>query len=215
MKLVFLGPPGAGKGTQAKMIAERRGWAHVSTGDMLRAAVAEGTELGAKAKGYMDAGELIPDELMCDVVAARLQQDDCSDGWILDGFPRTGVQATALSDTLAKHGWSMDSCVYFHIDRDVLVSRLTGRLTCSGCGAIYHRDYSPPSVEGVCDKCGADVIQRDDDTVTAVENRLDVYERSTAELIEHYRGQGQLMQVEADGTVEEVHARLEEGLGHS
>ena len=215
MKLVFLGPPGAGKGTQAKVAAERHQWAHISTGDMLRAAVAEGTELGVKAKGFMDAGSLVPDELMCDMVAERLKKDDCAHGWILDGFPRTTVQASALADTLAKEGWSLDRCVYFHIERERLVSRLTGRLTCSSCGAIFHREFSPTSVEGVCDKCGGEVIQRADDTVEAVENRLDVYEKSTAELIDHYRGLEQLLQVEADGSVEEVTARLEEGLGHS
>lgn len=215
MKLVFLGPPGAGKGTQAKISAERHHWAHVSTGDMLRAAVAEGTELGRKAKGYMDEGGLVPDELLCDMVAERLKKDDCAQGWILDGFPRTSVQANALGETLAKEGWKLDHCVYFHIDRGVLVKRLTGRLTCGDCGAIFHREFSPPKVEGRCDNCPGELIQRDDDTVEAVENRLDVYDRSTAELIEHYRGLGQLLQVAAEGTVEEVSARLEDGLGHS
>ncbi len=215
MKLVFLGPPGAGKGTQAKLIAGERGWAHISTGDMLRAAVKAGTPLGLKAKAIMAAGELIPDDLMCAVVADRLGEADCRPGFILDGFPRTRVQADQLDETLAGLGMGLDRCVYFHIDTEVLVSRMTGRLTCRGCGANFHRDAIPPRKAGICDHCGGELYQRADDQEETVRNRLEVYERSTAELIDFYAGQDRLTRIDADGSVEEVAARLAAGLGDS
>lgn len=216
MNLVFLGPPGAGKGTQAKVIAESRGWAHISTGDMLRAAVKEGTPLGAEAKGYMDRGELIPDELMCGVVADRLRQPDCEKGWVLDGFPRTRVQADRLDETLEGLEIALDNCVYFHIDMEILVDRLTGRRTCRDCGAIYHVRSMPTKVEGICDNCGGDQLyQRDDDKEETVRNRLEVYETSTSELIDFYEGQSRLTRVDAVGAVEEVAARLAASLGDS
>ncbi|MCB9831896.1 MAG: adenylate kinase [Planctomycetes bacterium] len=215
MKLVFLGPPGAGKGTQAKLIAKQRSWAHISTGDMLRAAVKAGTPLGLQAKTIMDRGELIPDDLMCAVVADRLGAADCGQGFILDGFPRTRVQADRLDETLAKLKMTLDRCVYFHIDTEVLVARMTGRLTCRSCGANFHVTAIPPKVAGICDACGGELFQRDDDREETVRNRLQVYQRSTAELIDFYAGKGNLLRVDADGQVEEVAARLAAGLGDS
>ncbi len=215
MNLVFLGPPGAGKGTQAKVIAEKNGWAHISTGDMLRAAVKAGTELGAQAQGFMEKGELIPDSLMCAVVADRLKEADCQQGWILDGFPRTRVQADRLDETLASASLKMDHCVYFHIDQEILVARLTGRLTCKGCGANFHVAALPPKEEGLCDHCGGELYTRVDDEEATVRNRLKVYEESTAELIGFYQDGGRLLRVEAEGSVEEVGARLAAQLGDS
>ncbi len=215
MNLVFLGPPGAGKGTQAKVIAEKNGWAHISTGDMLRAAVKAGSELGAQAQGFMEKGELIPDSLMCAVVADRLKETDCQQGWILDGFPRTRVQADRLDETLASASLKMDHCVYFHIDQEILVARLTGRLTCKGCGANFHVAALPPKEGGVCDHCGGELYTRVDDEEATVRNRLKVYEESTAELIGFYQDGGRLLRVEAEGSVEEVGARLAAQLGDS
>ncbi len=215
MRLVFLGPPGAGKGTQAKVVAGARGWAHISTGDMLRAAVKGGTDLGKQAQSFMEKGELIPDELMCAVVADRLKDDDCSRGWILDGFPRTRVQADRLNETLDAMGAALDKVVYFHIDQEVLVARLTGRLTCRGCGANFHVQALPPRVDGVCDHCGGELYVRADDEEETVRHRLEVYDQSTAELISFYQESGQLLRVEAEGTVEDVGARLAAELGDS
>ncbi len=208
MNLVFLGPPGAGKGTQAKMIAAQEGWAHISTGDMLRAAVKAGSELGNQAQEFMAKGELIPDSLMCAVVGDRLREPDCSKGWILDGFPRTQVQADRLDETLASLDLKLDHCVYFHIGREILVSRLTGRLTCKGCGANFHSQALPPEQDGVCDHCDGELYVRVDDQEETVRNRLKVYDESTAELIDFYDQRGRLLRIEADGTVEEVGARL-------
>ncbi|MFT7620260.1 MAG: adenylate kinase [Planctomycetota bacterium] len=208
MNLVFLGPPGAGKGTQAKVIAAEKNWAHISTGDMLRAAVKAGTDLGKQAKEFMHKGELIPDSLMCAVVAERLNEPDCSKGWILDGFPRTQVQADRLDETLAERDVKLDWCVYFHIDQEVLVGRLTGRLTCKGCGANFHVKALPPKADGVCDHCGGELYVRVDDQEETVRNRLKVYDESTAELTEFYENKERLLRVDAVGTVEEVGARL-------
>ena len=216
MNLVFLGPPGAGKGTQAKKLAQAHSWAHISTGDMLRAAVAEGSDLGLKAKSFMEDGKLIPDDLMCAVVAARLKESDCANGWILDGFPRTQPQAEALSATLAEEGQSLDHCVLFRIGREVLVERLSGRLTCKDCGAIFHKTFNPPQLDlATCDNCGGELHQRSDDTEQAVNERLDVYADQTLPLKKHFEEAGKLLQVDADGTVDEVTQRLEDGLGPS
>lgn len=215
MNLVFLGPPGAGKGTQAKVIADEKNWAHISTGDMLRAAVKAGTDLGKQAKEFMVKGELIPDSLMCAVVSERLNDADCSKGWILDGFPRTQVQADRLDETLAGRNVKLDQCVYFHIDQEILVERLTGRLTCRGCGANFHVRALPPQVEGVCDHCEGELYVRVDDQEETVRNRLKVYDESTAELIEFYDKKGRLLRVDAVGTVEEVGARLAAQLSDS
>ena len=212
MKLVFLGPPGAGKGTQAKRLREKHGWPHISTGDILRAAVKDGSELGVKAKAYMDRGELIPDDLMCDVVIQRLKDPDCQDGWILDGFPRTRVQAHALDRTLATHGWRLDGCVYFHLEQRVLLDRLTNRLTCRDCGAIFHIRTLPPRVAGRCDRCNGELFTRDDDKESAVRQRLKVYARMTSDLVDYFRGEGRLLQIEAEGSIDQVSARLEEDL---
>ncbi len=212
-KLVFLGPPGAGKGTQAARLEAVHGWTHISTGDMLRAAVRAGTEVGLRAKGFMDAGELIPDDIMCQMVIERLNQPDCAKGWILDGFPRTAVQAEALDELLGGHHWTLDACVYFHIRWDVLVERLSGRLSCKQCGAVYHKTYSPPKQDNVCDECGGELFQREDDRREAVEHRLQVYKKSTKSLVEYYRQKEKLVTVEAEGSMDEVSERLEAALG--
>ena len=209
MNLVFLGGPGAGKGTQAKKLATARNWPHISTGDMLREAREAGTEIGQEAAGYMDRGELVPDEVMCGVVAERLSKDDCRDGWILDGFPRTTVQADALDATLQKIGQALDACVLFTVDDAVLMRRLTGRRICSNCGAIYHLENKPSKVEGVCDACDGTLYQRSDDNEEAARNRLDQYEKLTREVVDFYDDSDRLRRIDAEGAEEEVAARLE------
>lgn len=213
MNLVFLGPPGAGKGTQAQQLAAKRGWPHVSTGDLLRAAVAGGTELGKKAKSFMDAGQLVPDSVMCGVVAERLTQPDCRDGWILDGFPRTQVQADALDATLAGLGKKLDKCIHFKMDLNDVLERLAGRLTCRSCSAPFHRTSKPPKQAGVCDLCGGELYQRSDDNEEKIKKRLDVYRKETTELVPHYEKKGLLVTIEADGSLTEVTARLERAVG--
>lgn len=208
MRLVFLGPPGAGKGTQAQMLAAQKGWPHISTGDLLRAARASGTELGLKAKAYMDKGELVPDALICDVVAERLKAPDCAKGWILDGFPRTRGQADALAATLARLGQKLDRVVYFEIAMNVLIDRLVGRLTCKNCGAPFHRTSKMPKVAGKCDVCGGELVQRPDDREDVVTNRLKTYDDLTKELIAHYRADGSLVTIDALGALEVVTGRL-------
>ncbi|MEE9393787.1 MAG: adenylate kinase [Planctomycetota bacterium] len=215
MNLVFLGGPGAGKGTQAKELATEYSWAHISTGDLLRGALAAGTELGKKAEEHMSRGTLVPDNLMCDLVAERLGQDDCKEGWILDGFPRTHVQADALNKTLNAMEIELDAVLFFSIDEDVLVERLTGRLTCKNCGAIYHRKNMPPAVEGVCDSCKGPLYQRSDDNETAVRNRLEVYKNLTADLVAFYEDEDLLRRVAAEGTLEEVATRVAAALADS
>jgi len=208
LRLVFLGPPGVGKGTQAKRLAAARALPHISTGDILRAEVAAGSELGRRAKAYMDRGELVPDDLVVAMVARRLAQDDCRDGFLLDGFPRTMAQAVALEKTLAGDGGPIDKVLYFSAPDDILIRRLSGRRTCPRCGANYHVDTLPPKTDGRCDRCGADLVQRDDDRPDTVRNRLDVYRAQTQELIDHYRAAGLLVEIPSSGTVEEIAAAV-------
>jgi adenylate kinase len=209
MNLVFLGPPGAGKGTQAKTFAAKRGLAHVSTGDMFRAAVSAGTPLGTEAKRYMDKGELVPDAVVCGLVRERIARPDCRGGFILDGFPRTVPQAVSLDEDLAALGMKPVACVDFRIDRAELARRLTARETCRKCGAAYNTITNPSRKPGVCDVCGGETYVRDDDRPETVERRLTEYDMKTAPLIEFYAGKSALLLLDASGTPKAVAARLE------
>lgn len=198
LKIIMLGAPGAGKGTQAKMLAEKYGIPHISTGDIFRANIKNGTELGAKAKEYMDKGLLVPDELVVDLIMDRFKADDCKNGYILDGFPRTIPQAEALDAALAANGEKIDYAVNVEVPDENIVNRMSGRRACVGCGATYHIVYNPTKVEGKCDTCGADLILRDDDKPETVLNRLKVYHEQTQPLIDFYTKKGVIAEV--DGT---------------
>ncbi len=198
MRLIMLGAPGAGKGTQAAKLAEAYQIPHISTGDIFRANIKGGTELGKKAKSYMDQGKLVPDELVCDLVADRIKQDDCTKGFILDGFPRTVPQAEALDKTLNEMNLVLDAAVDVDVPDDHIVRRMGGRRACLKCGATYHIVYNKPSKEGVCDACGSDLVQRDDDKPETVQTRLQVYHDQTQPLIDYYSKAGVLKSV--DGT---------------
>ncbi len=204
MNIIMLGPPGAGKGTQAKMMVERLSIPQISTGDMLRAAVKEGTELGKKAKEYMDSGKLVPDEVVIGIVKERLAQSDCDRGFILDGFPRTIPQAEALDKVLGELGKKIEYVINVAVPNEELLSRLTGRRTCKKCGAMYHVVFNPPKKEGVCDKCGGELYQRDDDKEDTIRQRLKVYEDQTAPLIKYYRKKGVLYDVDGTGSIPEI-----------
>ncbi len=199
MKIIMLGAPGAGKGTQAKMLADKFGIPHISTGDIFRMNIKEGTELGKKAKAYMDAGGLVPDELTVDLVLDRISKDDCVKGYILDGFPRTLNQAEKLTEALAESG-NIDFAVNVDVPDDAIVVRMSGRRVCPSCGASYHIVNIPTKVEGICDRCGSEVIQRADDSAETVQKRLAVYHEQTQPLIDYYKGLG--LEVEIDGTQE-------------
>ena len=198
MKIIMLGAPGAGKGTQAKMIAEKCGIPHISTGDIFRANIKNGTELGAKAKSYMDQGLLVPDELVCDLVVDRIQQADCEKGYILDGFPRTIPQAEALENALNAIEQKLDYAIDIDVPDENIINRMSGRRACVGCGATYHVLFNPTKVEGKCDVCGESLILRDDDKPETVKKRLDVYHTQTQPLIDFYTERKVL--VEVDGT---------------
>ena len=198
MKIIMLGAPGAGKGTQAKMIAEKCGIPHISTGDIFRANIKNGTELGAKAKEYMDKGLLVPDELVCDLVVDRIQQADCEKGYILDGFPRTIPQAEALENALNAIEQKLDYAIDIDVPDENIINRMSGRRACVGCGATYHVLFNPTKVEGKCDVCGESLIVRDDDKPETVKKRLDVYHTQTQPLIDFYTERKVL--VEVDGT---------------
>ena len=209
MRIVFLGAPGAGKGTQARLVAERHGIPQVSTGDILRAAVREGTALGQEAKGFMDRGELVPDALMVDLIRARVADADCAAGFILDGFPRTLEQARALDEMLAKVQKPLQHAIDFSVPTEELIRRLTGRRVCRQCGASFHLVSAPSKQEGVCDHCGGELYQRADDNVETVGRRLSVYEAQTAPITEYYRSRGILRQVDGTRSIEEIEAQLE------
>ena len=200
MKIIMLGAPGAGKGTQAKMIAAKYGIPHISTGDIFRANIKNGTELGAKAKQYMDKGELVPDELVVDLVINRFKEDDCKNGYVLDGFPRTIPQAEALDKALTAIGENVDYAINVEVPDENIINRMGGRRACVGCGATYHVVYSPTKVEGKCDTCGGELIIRDDDKPETVKNRLSVYHEQTQPLIDYYTKKGIIKEV--DGTVD-------------
>lgn len=200
MKIIMLGAPGAGKGTQAKMIAEKYGIPHVSTGDIFRANIKNGTELGKEAKGYMDAGKLVPDELTVKILLDRVAQDDCKNGYVLDGFPRTIPQANVLKEALAKQNDKIDYAINVDVPDENIVRRMSGRRACVTCGATYHIEHVPPKTEGICDKCGSALILRDDDKPDTVLNRLKVYHDQTQPLIDFYKNEGILKEV--DGTID-------------
>ncbi len=213
MKIIMLGAPGAGKGTQAKMIAEKYSIPHISTGDIFRANIKNGTELGMEAKKYMDQGQLVPDELTVKILLDRVAQDDCKNGYVLDGFPRTIPQAEVLDEALTKLGESVDFAVDVNVPDENIINRMGGRRACVTCGATYHMVHVPPKTEGVCDKCGSELILRDDDKPETVKNRLDVYHEQTQPLIDFYTKKGILKTV--DGTVDmmDVFAAIVEILG--
>lgn len=204
MRLIMLGAPGAGKGTQAAKIAETYHIPHISTGDIFRANIKGGTELGKKAKSYMDAGKLVPDELVCDLVADRIAQDDCKDGYILDGFPRTIPQAEALEKATADLGTAIDYAVNIDVPDEAIIERMSGRRACTSCGATYHVVYNPPKQEGKCDNCGADLVLRDDDKPETVKTRLDVYHAQTQPLIDFYNKKGNLVTVDGTQKMDQV-----------
>jgi adenylate kinase len=197
MKLILLGAPGAGKGTVAKLLTQIDGSVQISTGDILRAAVAAGSELGKKAEAAMKAGDLVSDDLIMGIMGERLKEDDCKNGYLLDGFPRTIPQAEALKVLLEGMGEKLDAVVNIDVPRDVILDRLTTRRTCTDCGAIYNVKSNPPKEEGKCDKCGGPVVQRDDETEEAISNRLDVYNEKTAPLAGFYENEGMLLTVSA------------------
>jgi adenylate kinase len=211
MKLILLGAPGAGKGTVAKQLTQLDGSVQISTGDILRGAVQAGTELGKQAEAFMKAGDLVPDDLIMGIMGDRLQEDDCAKGFLLDGFPRTIPQAEALKELLAKLNIELDFAVEIDVPREVILDRLTTRRTCEDCGAIYNVKSMPPKVEGVCDKCGGKVVQRDDETEEAISNRLDVYNEKTAPLVDFYKNEGMLLTVSAtssDVVIKAIQDRL-------
>ncbi|SHE72442.1 Adenylate kinase [Desulfacinum infernum DSM 9756] len=213
MNIILLGPPGAGKGTQAKRLIDAYGIPQISTGDMLRAALKEGTPLGLEAKKYMDKGALVPDEVVVGLVKERIQQDDCKNGYMLDGFPRNVSQAETLDKMLSELGQSIDHVVCIDVPDEELVKRLTGRRTCRDCGAGFHVMFDPPKKDGVCDKCGGELYQRDDDNETTVKSRLKVYGDQTKPLIDYYEKQGKLRKIDGVGSIDEIFARIKAVLG--
>lgn len=213
MKIIMLGAPGAGKGTQAKRIAAKYSIPHISTGDIFRANIKEGTELGKKAKEYMDQGLLVPDELVVDLVVDRVGQADCANGYVLDGFPRTIPQAESLDAALAKLGEKMDYAIDVDVPDANIVSRMGGRRACVGCGATYHVEFNPTKVEGICDTCGEKLILRDDDQPETVQKRLDVYHEQTQPLIDYYTKAGILKTVDGTAAMDDVFQAIAAILG--
>lgn len=213
MKIIMLGAPGAGKGTQAKKIAAKYGIPHISTGDIFRANIKNGTELGKKAKTYMDQGLLVPDELVVDLVVDRVNQDDCKNGYVLDGFPRTIPQAEALTEALEKMGEKVDFAIDVNVPDENIVKRMGGRRACVTCGATYHMVYAPTKKEGICDTCGGELILRDDDKPETVQKRLNVYHDQTQPLIDYYTSQGILRTVDGTVDIDDVFRAITEFLG--
>ena len=213
MKVIMLGAPGAGKGTQAKMIAEKYGVPHISTGDIFRANIKEGTELGMEAKKYMDQGQLVPDELTVRILLDRVAKDDCKNGYVLDGFPRTIPQAEALDKALAALGDKVDYAIDVNVPDENIVNRMGGRRACVGCGATYHLVYAPTKTEGICDVCGKELILRDDDKPETVQKRLNVYHEQTQPLIDYYTKAGILKTVDGTVDINDVFAAIVEILG--
>lgn len=204
MNLLIMGPPGAGKGTQADVLAKELNIRNISTGDMFRSAIKEGTEMGRKAKEYMDMGELVPDSVVVGIVKDRLSQPDCNRGFLLDGFPRTVVQAEALEETLNSMGRILEGVINITVPRQKIVGRLAKRRICRDCGASYHLQYNPPKKDGVCDECGGELYQRSDDNEVVVNNRLDIYESKTQPLIDYYGNKNLLKSVNGDQDIKKV-----------
>lgn len=213
MKIIMLGAPGAGKGTQAKKIAEKYTIPHISTGDIFRANIKNNTELGQKAKTYMDKGELVPDALVVDLIMDRFKEADCANGYVLDGFPRTIPQAEALDQALAANGEKVDFAINVEVPDENIINRMSGRRACVGCGATYHIKYNPTKVEDVCDACGEKLILRDDDKPETVKNRLSVYHDQTQPLIEYYSKKNVLAEVDGTKDMEEVFSDIVQILG--
>jgi len=213
MKIIMLGAPGAGKGTQAKLIADQYQIPHISTGDIFRANIKNGTELGIKAKTFMDQGLLVPDELVVDLVVDRVAQDDCVNGYVLDGFPRTIPQAKALDEALIKKGTGIDYALNVDVPDENIIRRMSGRRACVNCGATYHIVHIPTKVEGICDRCGSELILRDDDKPETVQKRLNVYHEQTQPLIDYYSKAGILVSVDGTKDMMEVFADIEKILG--
>jgi adenylate kinase len=212
-RVVLLGPPGAGKGTQAKLLQDKFGVCQISTGDILRKAVAEQTPLGKEASQYINRGALVPDSVIVDLVATRLQEKDCEKGFILDGFPRTIPQAESLDAILKQRGIGLNSVLSVQVPQDVIIERLAGRRTCRSCGALSHVTLSPSKKAGICDRCGGALYQRDDDREETIAHRLRVYDDQTAPLLNYYRGQDLLREIDGVGTVDEIRARVIAALG--
>ena len=212
MYILLMGPPGAGKGTQAEKLIREYGIPQISTGDMFRAAVESGTALGKEAKSYMDKGALVPDSVTVGIVKERLAQDDCKKGWILDGFPRTTAQASALDAILHDLGIQLTAVLDFNVNRDDLVKRVSGRLVCRQCGASFHKEFRPPKQEGVCDNCGGELYQRADDNEVTVRERLAVYDTSTKPLIDYYKVSGRYYEINGDQSMDKVFADVQAAL---
>ena len=213
MKILLMGPPGAGKGTQAEKLTELYHIPHISTGDMFRKAQKDGTQLGLKAKSYMEKGQLVPDEVTIGIVRERLSEADCQAGFLLDGFPRTVEQADALEEILKDLGTYLDAVINIEVDKSFLIERLTGRRVCRGCGATYHISFNAPKASGVCDKCGGELYQRSDDTIETVGSRLDVYSEQTAPLIAYYEAKGVIKNIDGSQSVDAVLADIQAALG--
>lgn len=214
MKLILLGPPGAGKGTQAKRLEDSYGIVQLSTGDMLRAEVSSGSELGQKAKEVMESGGLVSDDLIIAMISSRIDQEDCAKGFILDGFPRTVPQAEALDVMFGDKGMSLDHVIAFEVDAEAMVTRVTGRFTCAECGSGYHDDFQPTKEDGICDKCGGrEFTRRADDNAETVRNRLSAYEEQTAPIIAYYRDEGSLKVVDGMADIDDVTASLKGIIG--
>ncbi|MGD8796743.1 MAG: adenylate kinase, partial [Thiohalophilus sp.] len=209
MRIVLIGAPGGGKGTQAKLLVEKYGIPQISTGDLLREAVSKGTPLGMQAKAAMDAGQLVSDDIVLGMIRERLSRPDTSKGFILDGFPRNIPQAESLDKLLNDMGKPLQVSLMIDVDMSVLLKRLTGRRTCSSCGQMYNVYFSPPRIEGVCDKCGGTLTQRDDDNEDTIRKRLDVYQQQTAPLVDYYRRQGKLRTVQGVGEISDIFAAVE------
>ena len=215
MKIVLLGPPGAGKGTQAKSISNKYSIPHISTGDIVRKNISENTPLGVEAKSYMDKGQLVPDEVTINMVKDRLQQADCENGYLLDGFPRTVAQAEALNSFLIERGEQLDTALLIKVPNEFILERMTGRRVCPSCGASYHVKFNPPTNGDKCDLCGSEIIQRKDDTVETVKERLDVYEKETQPLIDYYANKQLLSEVDGTKAINEVFRGICEILGNN
>ena len=213
VRVVLLGPPGAGKGTQAKLLQDEFGACQISTGDILRKAVAEQTTLGKEAAGYINRGALVPDDVIVNLVAERLKEPDCEKGFILDGFPRTIPQAQGLDRILKTMGLSLNGVLSVQVPESIIIERLAGRRTCRSCGALSHMVFNPPKKAGVCDRCGGELYQRDDDREQTIANRLKVYEKQTAPLANYYRERGLLREIDGVGEVDDIRARVTKALG--
>ncbi|MBR6585587.1 MAG: adenylate kinase [Firmicutes bacterium] len=213
MRTVLLGPPGAGKGTQAVRIVEKYNVPHISTGDIFRENIKNGTELGKKAQEYMNKGELVPDDLVIEIATTRLLADDCKNGFLLDGFPRTVYQAEKLDAFLEEHGMKLDKVIDIEVEKEELITRLTGRRVCKACGASYHVVNIPPKTEGICDNCGGELFQRADDTIETVENRIEVYIEQTMPLVDYYKKADNIVEIDGALPLDTVFDAIVEAIG--